>query len=120
MFQDAIASNDMEELELLMKQYKLNVETQIVFFNFDCTKLNVEMKTAKTMIAQEALLPSSHPPPPPPSHPCCLQHVQPNGLKPPRMETTTWRPYLWTREDPSSTSPIGTSSRTSSSMILET
>ena len=40
------------------------------------------------MIAQGALLPSSHPPPH--SHPSCLQHVQPIGLKPPRMEATTW------------------------------
>ena len=39
MFQDAIADTDMEELETLMKRYKLAVETQIDFFDFDCTQL---------------------------------------------------------------------------------
>ena len=46
MFQDTIPNTDMEELESLMKQYKLAVETQIIFFDFDNTKLCAEMKTA--------------------------------------------------------------------------
>ena len=43
LFQNTIADRDMEELEVLMKRYKLAVETQINFFDFDCTKLCTKM-----------------------------------------------------------------------------
>ena len=41
MFQDTIPNTDMEELESLMKQYKLAVETQIIYFvSKEMEKLN--------------------------------------------------------------------------------